>query len=658
MAAVAIGCVALPGGATQVMVSRPPAPVIFVDEAHPLIVGSVIGEAERHADRAELLVTARARPSAAENTQAAAELEAGLRAAFPGVAIHAQPTTYILPSDLNVIDNAAAVGAWATVPIPAPLDNATIDERLQTLARVGGASIADVALAYDDACAALNAATRADAAGFATSQLTALKIESSLTLVDRSADPVGGRPDPLCGPEAHARLYPLGRRNDRNSASYHEHRAFTFVASGAPTISAIAEPITPDVSGSAGSDAEVTFRTAGATLTVSGASRFELAPTYGRYVYRGPGRAGREFDAASARAAVHRRLRAAGVAEEDIFIGRGAIAPLYVEVRTARTAPDEAIVGALTSDDPRGHQVLSFLPSVSRCVAEPAAFARAFLDARARATRLAAAMKAAVGRPIFVQLGAGTPARCHEPRDQPYDDAVQRGDPGARVASYAAVRVTFAVTGALQPPQRHDTDYTTPDSNGISRWALALGTWHYSRGGHVDDVRLESSLPATGYRIDIDLSMPPQRVMTPSHLASRVASALGIEPAEVHASAELGPDDSGGTPAHVTAYGTAARVMRGLAALEDFLAPLRGFVQLVPQRSECTGAADDLALAAIADGAARGSRPIVAIEVQGPVALRGTCSLGPGGTNGEAPSRNPGPIAVGVAVRVVREGPP
>jgi hypothetical protein len=289
------------------------------------------------AQRAELLAIVAPGATPAANQVATTRLAAALRAAFPSLAVDAEPSSYVRPDGLWTID-AVTSGGTVRIAVPGPFDDAGLRaivdragsaiEALPFDSGVRPSRINDVALGFSS-CAAFDGAGNADAGRWISGLARRLgdPHPAGASLADRTARPRNGRFDPLCGDDAHARVSPLQRSLVPTTATASERREYAFAMPlRTPIAIERARPlVVPDtaVAYAPWSDVDLRLTSQHPVLTVDGFSRAGVRYVEGRYVWTGPNAVHRRDDAQhDADASVRARLAALGIRDDAIVTQR------------------------------------------------------------------------------------------------------------------------------------------------------------------------------------------------------------------------------------------------------------------------------------------------------------------------------------------------
>ena len=238
-------------------------------------------------------------------------------------------------------------------------------------------------------------------------------------LADRSARPRGGWPDPLCGPAAHARQWPLTRALVLITAEARERRSYAFArdlgqaASGERLGRVVSvgrgrtvRPVRP------WSAVRVRVPAGLPALTVNGFASATIRFAGAKYVWwvrtaRSRRRCSTTISSATRSAGCGRSGIAAAdvMAEHDPATGRA-----FVEVRTRDGAPRDDISAALAGSRSADVNAVRFLRYRDTCAPDAADLRRALSDARARARRLAADLHLVVDTAQPLAIVLETPA--------------------------------------------------------------------------------------------------------------------------------------------------------------------------------------------------------------------------------------------------------
>ncbi len=654
-------------GGTQIAVSTPPPLLVGVRGDRTTFAGAAYATARAPAERAELLVLARPQSTAALNAAATDALVTALREALPGLAVTGEPGAYTEPGGLHVID-AVRSGGDVRVAVPGPLDDArlrgTVErarialDRLDWRSVAGGARIADVALGLAG-CDAFAGAAERDAAAQIDAMAGAFAADTrgTTTLADRTARPQGGWPDPLCGPNAHARRWSLQRSLSPTTAEAREQRVYAFARELKPVqLRTTNVPPSPgsEPYGGSGSWSPVRVRLPAdvATLTVHGFAPARVQFTAAKYVWHGPnGLVTPDDRRRDFLAEAQRRLRALGIAGGDVVAQHDPVdGGSFIEVRTRELTPRDDVIAAIAGDRPADARQVRFLAYRESCAPSAGDVQRAIANAQARAAQLAAGLHLALDgtRPLAILLETPTTGACALGDTAPYDDRVVRSTGGVRPEPHdgqVAVAVTFTVRGNAAVPARPGD--SAPVDDAAVRALLPPAVDH---GGDTisGEARLFSSLAASDVLLRAQMSPDSEHAFRPLETSLPDLFLAKIGTSRAHAvvtRTPLIPQYGGNPDASTDAYEVVARVPARSAALRDLnrtALEVNRFgnvgVEVLPMRSDCVHEGIDVAERTVEAAAANAleraraahktAPRLVAIDLTGPVVMTGACRIG------------------------------
>lgn len=641
---------------------RPPRLIVEAAPDHPVFVGSIDVLPQRRADRVELLVASPAQSTAAANKGATEGLLRAVRAVLPGYGVSAQASA--ASGEKSPRFDGGPFAGFIRIDVAPPLDDGTlrhdVARLMTTFARrkhpdpIAGARIVSIRRGYAS-CApferigAADGAERVDslarAVGFPVDPTLVLEDKTYVTpAVDFPADD-----SPLCGPSAHSSR--PTKVELPTSASFAMRRSYAFARTmrfATPIVRSQGPGLT-DLRPVPLADLTLHILAPGPVLTLEGHAYGDRVNTGTFYEYHGPnGRYVPRIVSEDRLALIRRRVRALGVADEDIVTQiEPQKARWYVSVRTRTAIPHNAIVAAVAGRDLAERGAVQIAPSYFHCAATPEGLARAVSDAAARATRIAALLGATVdvAHPLLVAIERDSvPFVCPETFGIPgFTSEIPRRIAGGRALSLPSdmgvqVLVSFPIANAtLTGRVRTETEPNRSDTF-TSIFGLTAPPVEYPRATTVGEARRDRSLPPKSVRFMLEVS--PDTAHAYRAIEPRFAATLA---------AQLGANDydawfvppSAGSRTHEAqdpdALFLAAVVpYRGEETLRAANAVLRlmkavgdGGVEAAAQNDDCTGPADILARDAIWAAAAQaqlhGSRNLVAIDVRGPFATQGAC---------------------------------
>lgn len=650
----------LPGCATQIAVFRPPPLVAEASPEHPVLAGGIAATARGRAQRAELLAMVAPGPAPVANQAATARLAAALRAAFPALAIDAEPSSYVRPDGLRIIDSVTP-GGTVRIAVPGPLDDsglrAIVDRARGAIdaipfdSGVPSPHITDVALGFSS-CAAFYGAADADAAGWISGLARYLgdPHPAGASLADRTARPANGHLDPLCGDDAHASVSPLQRSLVPTTATASEQRAYAFAMPlRIPITAERAQPLlVPDtaVAYAPWSDVDLRVTSPDPVLTVDGFARAGVRYVEGRYVWTGPNAAHRRDDLRHGDdTAIRARLAALGIRDDAIVTQLDPIdGERFVEVRTADASPRDAIVDAIAGGSALERHEVRFLRDRDDCRPQARDVASAVADAAMRARAVASALgtTADVGHPVAIDLLSRIVEPCTTRDTPPYDDRIERHVAGALRVPDANGTITVTVSftlGKVALPVENDASLESLAGidDDVVRFQLAPPAVVYPAAATSGEARVQTSLPATAFlvRTRFDVNDRARDAPLDENVPRAFADRLGAGAASFSLALAA---VRGGSAEHP------AQEWRSLIALDASPASLAAIIaadraaneganvqtEVLQQRESCGAAPLALAVRAIreAASAARRSAPsgrLVAVDLSGPYAVSGRC---------------------------------
>jgi hypothetical protein len=667
----ATACAALVASPARSQPVAPPAPlVVDADPAHPVFAGRLEVRVVRPADRIELLLGVPPQQSAEANQAATAALLELAHAALPGVPATSQPTT-ALRERLMPLTN-PAYGGYVRLDLPPRAGDAVLRAAVTRVAEAinqradgaaAGARIVSVAHGYAS-CAPFAQLGGVAVAERIEAYARALGApEGTPQLVDRTRTfhVIDGPPyaEPLCGPDAHVTRETALELP--SSASFEMPRSYGFaqrMRSFAPRANGAGDAV-PVLWAGPSTTERVRIRARTAVITLEGHTLVKSRLPRMLYEYTGPHARYFPRDVTEAHLVeIRRRLRAAGVPDRDIVTQ---LAPAggrwYVVAFTNDAAPDDRIVTALAGTSDAERHAVRAARFGGDCLGDPDALQRAAADAVARARRIGALLGGTVdtAHPIAVAFMHGAAVN-----DCPYGSRLPAlpnpiarhvagtlltPRPAERESSDLFVSATFplsvpALAGAADSPPASD-----PEMSYAARFGFAPPPVDYPEASATGEARRERRLPPDRIRIETTLLSDHAHgfhAIDPS-FARTLASRLGARDADY--TAAFVPSEANlptGEPEPDSLEFVAVLPYRGEETLRAANAALRatndvgyGGFNVVPQRDDCTAAADLLARDAIRAAAAQAhasSRArLVAIDLRGPFTAEGTCRPGPGG---------------------------
>ncbi|HEY0396697.1 MAG TPA: hypothetical protein VGD01_19630 [Candidatus Elarobacter sp.] len=667
--AVAAGLCALSATAatgTQIATTTPPPLVVDLPAPGGMaLAGAAQATARARGERAELLVLAEPQTTAALNAAATDVVATVLRKALPGFEITAEPTAYT-ENGLHALSGFRS-GGEVRVAIPGPLDDARlrelVDRARAALNQPGwrsvgrGARIADVALGLRS-CEEFSRAAERDVIGQVDELAAALgtRAPRRTALADRTPRPVGGWPDPLCGPQSRTRPWALRRPLAPTTAEARETRSYAFARRLDPVAPPATTPL--DAAGEpfgGGSWSPVRLRVpAGApAMTVYGFATARDEFDGAKYVWQG-------LHGAVSLADQHRdfigearrRLGAIGIPASDVIAQLDpATGSPFIEVATHALEPRDDVVAAIAGDRAIERDNVKFLRYRNRCGPRGDDLRRAVADASARAKRLAADLGLAVdtARPLAILSPAATVGTCSRRDTPPYDDRIVHSFGGIAPpahTSYVAVSVTYALRGSpalvpRAPAAAHVLEDTQPSPIGPP-------PVDHASGAIAGEARVATTLSATGVLLRAHMSPDHAHAFRAleGSLPSRFLERIGARVSDaVVTRTPLTPEYGGDPFVRTDELEAIARVpMR--PALQRDLASIAlelnrsGNVGIddLPMRPSCAREAPGLVVEAVRAAAAQAvanaglahatAKRLIAVDVTGPVVLNGSCRLG------------------------------
>lgn len=661
LTAVLAAATAQPSGASQVMVSTPPPMVVDASPAHPVLAGGIIATARVRGERAEILAIVRPQATFDANRVVTDALVAHLRAALPGYAVSGEPLSEVaLPNGMQVIDRVSA-GGMVRVAVPGPLDDAglraVVDRARAALnAPPPGMSAAygeihDVALGLSS-CATLDRAGDADALAAIGSVARALGDRSpgGVTLGDRTARPIYGRPDPLCGPDVHARPFQLQRSLAPTTANGIENRRYAFRRAFPRPLAATLrqEPFVPDTSFAFGpwADARLRITSNAPVLTVAGFAPVHVTYDGARYVWNGPnGRYQMRDLRADVLSAARARLRALGIRDDAIVTQLDPVSGrLYAEVRVPDGPPRDDIIAALAGESANERHEVRFMRYRNSCAPHGDDVRAAVADAAARARAVVHALgtTADLAHPIAIDLLSSSVGQCVTADTPPYDDRVARRVAGSLALASDDATVALTVTFPIAPVAiSGDGDAPPPlDSDLVRR--LIPPAVDYPAAALSGEARVDTTLPATQLVVqtrfgpDSEHGFRNVAAAVPAAFAARVGSTPATSSTTLAGIPSYANDNAAMDEWRTTMLLDARPGLLDNITAANLEANKNGNVwtDVLPERRSCGDAPLALAVRAIrsAAAAAKGhaTQRLVAIDLAGPFTDGGRCSIGAG----------------------------
>jgi len=650
----------------RVVGDAPWTPTISADPSHAILTGTVATSISLPATRYEILVGVPAQATVTQNDVAATSVRDTLARVVP------DGSWTIIPlgntqtrANAEVFLTGTTMGSYVRLDIDHALTDTSLRATMDAIiaaaneadfgSPLSGARIVSIGHGYAS-CAPFAAAAAVDA----ESQLQ--RIETRLGIVD-GAGAVTAHPSrvavlmdappfdvPLCGPDAHRRsrttIETPARASFTMRSTYRFEQPMRFNAVRVPPIDS--QPFVWDGPMASGITLELS-PASGTLLTLEGYAIGRPRVVGIRYRYAGPfGVHRRPAVTPNALATLRDRLRSVGVLDSDItaqLFPDGAA--IFVAVRRPDMRDREVIVRTLTVADRRGPDAVSIRPIFAGCSDDVRVVEEAVADATHRAARIAALLSATLDlRPIAVQVAPPPSSPCDD-----RDDSLGVGNdlliPQIAETSPSHDRLmtrTVKVTFELQHPNLNGPVSATTDAS--TSWLFRSGSNVAIYPGETTfgEAERQTDLTATDllFRFDIGADEAHDLAPVPEALTNRLASDLSLSRSSFAAASYWNgfrrPRD--GAPVHGLRI-VATIPVRGTATQDAISAALRdaaayGYPRFVarPSRPGCEPEADALAVAAIRAAASgahvqSGSRPL-AIDLQGPYLITGTCTTGIG----------------------------
>jgi hypothetical protein len=651
---------------TQIATTTPPPLVVDLPaQGGTVLAGGAIATARARGERAELLVLAQPQTTAALNAAATDVIATALRKALPGFEITAEPKTYT-ENGRHALSGYQS-GGEIRVAIPGPLDDARLRELVERARAAlnqlgwrsvgGGARIADVALGLAS-CDGFSRAAEHDVIGQVDELAAALgaRAQRPTSLADRTSRPLGGWPDPLCGPQSRTRPWALWRPLAPTTAEARETRTYGF----ARTIDAVAPPATAPLDaagepfgGGSWSPARLRLSADAPAMTVYGFAPARDEFDGAKYVWQGlHGTVSLADQRRDYAGEARRRLSALGIPASDIIAQLDPVnGSPFVQVATHALEPRDDIVAAIAGDRAIERDNVKFLRYRNRCGPRADDLRHAVADASARAKRLAAELGLAIdtARPLAILSPAATVGSCSRRDTPPYDDRIVHSFGGIAPPAhtwYVAVSVTYALRGspAVVPraPAAADVLEDTQPS------AIGPPAVDHASGAIAGEARVATTLPASDVLLRARMSPDHAHAFRalegslPTTFLERIGARVS---AAVVTRTPLTPEYGGDPYTRTDELEAVARVPLRPALQHDVAAvalELNRFgnvwVDALPMRPSCAREAPRLAGEAVRAAAAQAvanarvahaaAKRLVAIDVTGPVVLNGSCRLG------------------------------
>ena len=639
--------------------ANPRAPSEFdADPKHPIVVGEIESEVVRRAERLELLVSIPPQPTVEDDRRETTALLALVRRTFPNSAASASAGFATAPAGLLVGGTNPQSGGFVTVGLRAE-DDRILRTEIGTLVEaidrrdprdpIAGARVASLGRGFHS-CDPFVAQAFAEAdtrvRRLVQTLGTPLQRAPILQPIEDREIQIDGPPRdaPLCGPDQHERdstsldLPSVASYAASSSFRFAEHARFDIPRT-------IAYEQVPDLWAETGAGARIRVRAAGPVLALEGRDPAPPPILGFTYTLTGPnGRYDSREDANRLLDGVLARLRALGIRDDDCITQRLPNGRLFVQVRTRSSAIDEAVIRAIGGDRPADRDAVVAMPTDDGCSDASASVARSVADAAAHASRVAASLgTTADTRPIAIRI-LGRLSACG-----PRERGVAQWFPSLRISGrlppptndaygergvYAAFRIgkpnLMGRIEAYPVSDRADRD--------AARFRSEALDIDYPQAEVSGVATYERRLAPQTVAIDIDVSPDNAHDFAPIHagLAETLTASLHASESEYVAAIAPAqyPTPTGDLPDGLTyaadvPYRGAATADDARAALRAVLANGYGGLDIVPERRDCASAADALAHDAIL-AAARSVRPphaarIIAIDLDGPSAVSGSC---------------------------------
>ncbi len=633
---------------------------VDVDSHQTVFAGAVAADAARPPDRLEILLAGVPQPDAAAHERVTAALLALAHGALPHFVVKPLPARAPSANFWQLFNNEPPPGVRIRIPTPAT-DKELRDSVSRLLAAVNSGRYGDdtgsARVTWVDhifaGCTPFEAAVR----NAALTRVVALGRTLGTPANGEVALQLLPVPRPLESSSEGSR-HCMGRSaifpdaSLPSSASYRLWQRFAFAQRMRFAVTASA-PRAHDVwalwSGSADGP-RLKVRAPTVLLTVEGNAVLERRPAGTLYTYEGPNGSWNPRDVTlKSLEAIRRRLLAAGIANDEIAMQlRPDDGRWYVRVRSPDIRRNDAVVAAMGGVVESERDAVKTTTLGDTCVDEQRALARAVVDARARARRVAFGLGASIElAPVAVRIAGGIEFTACTDRGMEYAPPgrlprhisgrlqLLEPDPGGRVVVLAVFRIEHP---QVSGPVRSHVASDDPTSV-TARFGYAAPSIDYPDAAHQGTAQLEMRLHAQRVRVDTTVSPDNQHGFAAIDvgLAARLATTLSASTTQY--TAAYVADDTRGSgmptpnqmifdadlPNHGSA--TAHALNAALASLEA--AGYGGF-SILPQSDACAAVDDALAIDAIR-AAARDVPPperaghVVAIDLRGPFTVDGRC---------------------------------